>query len=407
MAQSLGLTAYRALMRRGEAELPRLDLPRPPGELVWIHAAEPGNTAPLVDLAVRLMSLREGLGVLITVPKGAKPPHILQHQEIVVTVVPEEHPASVKAFVHHWHPDTCLWAWGGLRPNLVLATAERKVPMLVIDVDSAGFDGRRDRWLPNVARRLLGAFEVIVVRSPAAARRLTQLGLDRGDFRIVTPLLAGGRALPCDDEDVVAFSATIVGRAVWFANAVGPDEVQTVLKAHKQALRMSHRLLLILRPVDGLAVDRVGELALELDLQAQIWGDGGHPEEVTQLLIALDPGDVGLFYRVAAVSFMGGSLVAGGTACDPFEAAALGSAVLYGPKVGHFVNAYLRLAAAGAARIVNDVGALGTAVTRLAAPDQAAVMAHAGWDVISEGAVVTDMVVDLVQEALDRRWSAP
>jgi hypothetical protein len=55
------------------------------------------------------------------------------------------------------------------------------------------------------------------------------------------------------------------------------------------------------------------------------------------------------------------------------------------------------------ARIVNDATALGTAVSRLIAPDQAAVMAHAGWDVISRGAAVTDKVIDLVQDTLDQQ----
>jgi 3-deoxy-D-manno-octulosonic-acid transferase len=64
---------------------------------------------------------------------------------------------------------------------------------------------------------------------------------------------------------------------------------------------------------------------------------------------------------------------------------------------------YSRLAAAGAARIVNDADALTTAVSRLIAPDQAATMAHAGWDVISEGAALADRIIDLTQDALDQR----
>ncbi|NOR32353.1 MAG: 3-deoxy-D-manno-octulosonic acid transferase, partial [Sulfitobacter sp.] len=102
-------------------------------------------------------------------------------------------------------------------------------------------------------------------------------------------------------------------------------------------------------------------------------------------------------------SFLGSSLHSGPGGCDPFEAAALGSAVLYGPKVRRFLPSYTRLAAEGAARIVNDATALGTAVSRLIAPDQAAVMAHAGWDVISRGAALTDKVIDLVQETLDQQ----
>ena len=52
---------------------------------------------------------------------------------------------------------------------------------------------------------------------------------------------------------------------------------------------------------------------------------------------------------------------------------------------------------------MNDATALATAVSRLIAPDQAAVMAHAGWDVISRGAALTDKVIDLVQDTLDQQ----
>jgi 3-deoxy-D-manno-octulosonic-acid transferase len=98
---------------------------------------------------------------------------------------------------------------------------------------------------------------------------------------------------------------------------------------------------------------------------------------------------------------MGGSLGEGHTGRNPFEAAALGSAVLYGPNARRFVPFYRRLEEAGAAKLVGDEKSLGAAVTRLIAPDQAAAMAHAGWDVVSQGAAVTDRVIDLVQAGLD------
>ena len=190
---------------------------------------------------------------------------------------------------------------------------------------------------------------------------------------------------------------------MWFAVRVSPEEVPIVLRAHRQALRLSHRLLLILTPADPAQTDGIARLAQERGQVSVDWSTGTFPEDGTQVMLAPDAGERGLFYRVAPVSFLGSSLVAGRGGCDPFEAAALGSAVLYGPKVGDYLAAYTRLATGGAARIVNDAAALGNAVTRLIAPDQAAAMAHAGWDVVSQGAALTDRVVDLVQEALDQR----
>ena len=98
---------------------------------------------------------------------------------------------------------------------------------------------------------------------------------------------------------------------------------------------------------------------------------------------------------------MGSSLIAGHGGRDPFEPAALGSAILYGPNVSLHLSSYTRLANVGAARIVKDAESLAAALNQLIAPDRAAAMAHAAWELMSTGAEVTDHLVDLVLDTLD------
>jgi len=386
--------------------MPSFEAPRPEGELLWIHCAEAGAYIAVQDLALRQIASRNGLTVLIsmaTLPRESGPEGSPHPDGIYLTEICEDHPASVTAFLDHWQPDCCVWTWGDLRPNLILAASARHCPLFLINADNAGFDGRRDRWLPDVARTLLPLFGAVMARTPAAARRLMQLGLGKDDVEITTALQAGGQALPCNEIDLADLAAACVGRAVWFANGVHMEELQTVLAAHRQALRLSHRLLLVLHPADNLTPQDAFEQSRLQEFRVLGWDDGNYPDETTQVLITEDPRDIGLFYRMAPVSFLGGSLVAGHNCVDPLEAAALGSAILYGPRVGKHLQSYSRLAAAGAARIINDSAALGMAVSRLVAPDQAAIMAHAGWDVISEGAALTDRISDLVQDTLDLR----
>lgn len=406
MAQSLGLTAYRALTRRSEAHLDAPATPRPDGELIWIHAAEPGNLIAVQDLALRLCANRVGLNVLITLPEGATMPArigVPQDAVLILQTIPNEHPGSVATFLDHWRPDICIWVWGALRPNLILATAESGCPMIMIDADARGFDGRRDRWMSDLTRHVLSRFQAILTRTDLGQRRLVQLGLRPKDVEVTSPLLAGGQALLCADSDLADLSAALTGRPVWFASRVLANEAPIVLAAHRKALRLSHRLLLVLNPAEAADADAIAAQASDYNLNVIRWGDAAYPDDTTQVMIADDPNDLGLFYRVAPVSFLGSSLMSDRGGSDPFDAAALGSAVLYGPKVRHYMPSYTRLAAAGAARIVNDADALGTAVSHLIAADQAAAMAHAGWDVISEGAALTDRVIDLVQDALDTR----
>jgi len=407
MARSLGLTAYRAMTRRTDARFAPPATQRPGSELVWIHAGEAENVLAVFDLAKRMIALRQNLHVMITAAENSKMQLPQSSDTIFQAGLPTEHPSAVAAFVQHWAPDICVWVWGDLRPNLVLETKNSGCHMLLVDADADGFDHRRNRWLPDLTRRLLSCFSAISARSAQGYRRLKNLDVPSDRIEQTPRLMAGGEALPCVDSDLEELATTMGGRPAWFAAEVLPVELPMVLAAHKMALRLSHRLLLILQPVSPTDAVPAADLAADQDMTVAQWDDGQFPDETTQVLIASDPADRGLFFRVAPVSFLGSTLMPGNTGCDPLDAAALGSAVLYGPKVRHYLPSYSRLAAAGAARIVIDAETLGTAISRLIAPDQAATMAHAGWDVISQGAALTDHVVTLVHEALDDRAAAP
>jgi 3-deoxy-D-manno-octulosonic-acid transferase len=400
MARSLGFAAYRALTRRGP--VPKLPdyAPRPKGELVWLHAAEPGKTAHVRDLARRLIAARFDLKVLVTgptAPEGCDDPRLL------TAALPPEHPTATAAFVDHWKPDAMIWVWGALQPNLVEAVAASGCAMFLVDAGADGFDTRRDRWLTEVPRQLLAHFDNVLARSDAAEARMKQLGVPVAKIDRTAPLVPGGQALPASPQDVDDLSQALSGRPVWFAAGVTAAEVSAVLTAHRRAQRLSHRLLLVLNPLDA-AADTVATNLCAMDALRMVrWSDGTYPDDNTSVVVADLPGETGLWFRVAPVSFLGGSLETGQGGQDPFAAAALGSAVLYGPSVGKHLDAYRRLANAGAARIVNDAESLGAAVTWLIAPDQAAKMAMAGWDVVTEGADTMERIINLVQDGLDAR----
>lgn len=405
MGRSLGLAAYRAYTRRTTMRAFTPHAARPHGTLLWIHAAESGSLMAVQDLAHRLCAARHGLHVLITLPDDTSFQSIqnnwVPHPQMLLELVPSEHPDAVADFWRHWSPDMCIWTWGHLRPNLVQQAHDKGCSIALIDADEAGFDGKREKWLPDLSRQLLEPFVALMVRSDAGLKKLEQFGLDTGHIRLTAPLEAGGHALPCDDRDLSDWSQLLGGRSVWLASNVQLEEFKIVLDAHRNALRLSHRLLLILHPSHGGLVDELRAAIADEGFRCADWSRDEEPDDATQVVLAPDHQDLGLFYRLAPVSFMGSSLVNGYNGRNPFEAAALGSAVLYGPNVSRFMPFYSRLAKAGAARMVKDGESLSTAVIRLIAPDQAAAMAHAGWDVVSQGADVTDRVTVLVHAVLD------
>ena len=111
-------------------------------------------------------------------------------------------------------------------------------------------------------------------------------------------------------------------------------------------------------------------------------------------------GELGLFYRLGPVVFVGGSLVPRGGQ-NPIEAIKLGNAVLHGPHVDNFRTVYSGIDEAGGARLVGDAATLAATLGGLlAAPDAAAAMARAGEAAITSLTGALDRTVDALRPLL-------
>lgn len=372
---------------------------RPAGRLVWVHCARAERAPAILQLAARLVSQRP-VHVLVTAPQGLAGPRRLKPGTLWCDA-PLDDAATCAAFLAQMRPDVCVWTSGDLRPRLIEAAAADGLPMVLVDAARDGFgpNGLRDRVSPT--RRLLRRFSTILASDAAAADRLGRLGLTGEDVAITGPLQEGSAALACNESDLAELGATIGPRPVWLAAMVQPEEVTTVLRAHRAASRFAQRLLLILVPDRPDMAEEMCAAIEDEDLPCVRWSEGGFPDDGTEVLLADTYGEMGLWYRLASVSFMGSSLIAGKGGCDPFEPAALGSAILYGPNCGRHLHAYSRLVEAGAARMVRDTESLAGALKTLVAPDRAAAMSLAAWEVVSEGAEVSDRVTDLIHDFLD------
>ena len=122
----------------------------------------------------------------------------------------------------------------------------------------------------------------------------------------------------------------------------------------------------------------------------------------TQVYLADTMGELGLFYRLAGIAFVGGSLVAKG-GHNPFEAARLGCAVLHGPDMSNCAAMAAALAAAGAAETVSGAAALAQSVSALLADQRLrAERAAAAARVAAAGLGILDAVLERLAPWLDR-----
>ncbi|WP_425044381.1 3-deoxy-D-manno-octulosonic acid transferase [Primorskyibacter sp. S87] len=393
MGRSLSLAAYRALSWRKPQHSAGPRPPRPSGELVWVHSDTRARFDALQELCDRLQQMRPGIHVLHTCPAETATSEALP--------IGPDHPGSARAFLNHWRPDLCIWSGGDLRPNLISQASERNVPMLLLDFSADDPGLNRKRWLPDLVRSTLQCFDTVLVESENSAHYLRRAGISENRISLSAPLRSGANPSPCSEDALHELNEALASRPVWLAAYASPKEFETILQAHRSALRLAHRLLLVLMLDDPRDLPEMNAQLDKSRLRHADWDEGDEIQDSTQVLVSGDPAALGLWYRVAPLSFMASSLVKGTGGRNPMEAIALGSALLYGPHIGDHMDTYARLSQVGAARVVRDADELGASVVRLIAPDNAAEMALAGWKLITEGAHLTDRLLDLVQDKLD------
>ena len=387
--------------REDEYRFGTAPLSRPDGELVWAHATTQERFLGLCDVGHRLKTMRPDLSMMFTWEEDARPSHIPEGCDIALGPLTVEQPTDIRNFLDHWNPDVCIWAGGHLRRVLMRQIRERKLPSVLVDIDADELPGRTSRWLPDQRHRLLNGFSEILVPGTEVTERLKRAGVPAERIRSSGRLFESTSPPGCNDEELARLQSQLHSRPVWLGARLSLTELQPVAKAHRATLRLLHRLLLVITVDTFEDLEAARNTLKKEGLVFADWDMGEEPEDHTQVIIGLTE-DLGLWYRLCPLCFLGNSLIRGAQGINPLNAAALGSAILHGPGVVTHTQAYHRLAALGAAQRIHGEEQLSEAVYQLSSPDKAAEMALAGWQVVTEGAVMTDNLLDKIQDLLDQ-----
>lgn len=378
---------------------------RPEGELVWAHATTQERLLGLCDVGNRLKTNRPDLMMMLTWEDDMRPSQLPEGCDIALGPLTVEQPTEIRSFLDNWRPDVCIWTGGRLRRLLMRQLRERALPSLLVDIDVDELPGRASRWLPDQRHRLLNGFAEILVPGRDVTERLKRAGVPAERIRSSGRLFQSSTPPGCNDDELAQLQTQLSSRPLWLAAHLSLTELLPILCAHRATLRLLHRLLLVMT-VDTLEdLDAARSLLRKEGLNFADWDMGEEPEDHTQVILGLSE-DLGLWYRLCPLCFLGNSLIRGAQGSNPLDAAALGSAILHGPGTVSHAQAYHRLAALGAAQRIYGEEELSEAVYRLSSPDRAAEMALAGWQVVTEGAVMTDTLLDRVQDLLDQSENA-
>lgn len=373
---------------------------RPDGKLLWIHATSVERLIALRDVAVRLCGFYEDLSVISTWEANVRAPAALNPTEIAAGTLPEDLPSEMRQFLDQWSPDLCIWAGGNLRRTLTRYLAEADIPTLLSDIENDELPNRASRWWPDHRARLLNSFSAILSPSQQVAESLQRTGIPAHRVTVTGPLSQSPVPPSCAHEDLNDMQSVLAGRSVWLATHVKLEELTSILNAHRKALKLLHRLMLIVSLDNWADLEAARAIIRGSGLSFADWDTGEEPSETNQVLLS-DSDDLGLWYRVSPVTLVAGSLERRFAGNSPLDAAALGSAILYGKGISDHISVYRALRETGAAVQVRSMGELADEVIRLSSPDVVAEMALAGWTFVTQGSRTTDRLLEIAQDLLD------
>src|SRR4051812_26478917 len=219
---------------------------RPSGPLVWIHGASVGEVLAAAALIERLRMLN--MRILLTSGTVTSATIVAKRfpADIIHQYVPYDSPRYVARFLDHWRPSLALFIESDLWPNLILSSAARRLPMVLINGRMSHRSFPRWRRFNGTISALLGRFDVCLAQSQIDAERFAALGgrnvITTGNLKLDVP------APPADPAKLDRLLTMTRGRPIIVAASTHPGEEDLLLEAHRTLARYFPSLLTVIVP---------------------------------------------------------------------------------------------------------------------------------------------------------------
>lgn len=379
--------------------------PRPPGRVLWLHAASVGETASILPVLGVLLRDATDLSVVFTTGTLSAARLLAQRLEadrqgrVLHRYVPLDVPAWAARFLDRWRPDAAAFVESELWPNLLFACRARGIPLMLCNARMSGRSFARWRRMPRVARELLATFSRIQPRSREDAERLRRLGAARLDPP--ADLKFAAAPLPVDDAELARLGRLLAGRPVWLAASTHPGEEAMAFAVHRALAGQHPGLLTIVAPRHPERGAAIAAVAAPLPASRRSLREA---PPASGVWVADTLGEMGLWYRLARIVFVGRSVIPPGGGQNPLEPARLGCAIATGPHTANFLEHVVLLRQAAALEVVADAAALGRFVAaKLADPAAARAMGCRAAAAARQHGEAVARTADALRELLGRR----
>ena len=329
-------------------------LPRPKGRIVWFHSASVGETLSLRSFVNGWHSRYPADNIMITTTTitAAK---IVRDQFKGIAIhqfVPFDVTLWVNRFFKHWKPDQAFFVDSELWPNIVHTCKRNNIPVVLLNARLSDRSYKRWKRFPALAASLLNQFKLCLAPGPETEGRLKALGAD--NVGLMANLKFSVPPLPLSQNYIDYFTPLFTQKNVWIAASTHPGEEELIYCVHHIVKKKLPNLITIIAPRHPHRAEALVKKATTQDLCFQTLGAALSDFGANLDGIIVDEiGQLGTFYTLSDIVFMGGSLVPHG-GHNPIEPAHFKKPIFYGIHMHNFREVCHVLEQAGARALKDE-----------------------------------------------------
>lgn len=326
---------------------------RPTGRVVWMHAVGLGEVLALRPLIVGMQQVAPDLNFVITSTARSSADVLGQNlpANTVHQFLPLDGPTYMAKFLDHWQPCLSIWSEQDIWPGAIHDCAARDIPLAYVNGRMDNKSTAKRARLAGLYKKVFGLFDLITVQDEQTAENLSSLG--GRDVRVTGSLKPAAEPLSVDVGMLATLQVALEGRKIWVAASTHCEDEAVLIDAQRELVKRDPSWLLILAPRAPARGNEIEDALIQVGLTCTRRSKGGQPDPSHSVWIVDSFGELGLWYRLAAAAFVGGSYGSLG-GHNPWEAICLNLLVCHGPNVANFAKDYEVLDYSGASQPLPD-----------------------------------------------------
>lgn len=323
----------------------------------WVHAVSFGEVevaAPLVNL---MLSDGHRVCITTTTPSGSQ--RVLERfgGRVQHVYLPFELPYAISRFLKQFKPTIGVIMETEIWPNLYREMYRRKVKCVIANARLSPRSLKGYEKIKAVLKPILQNVSVICAQTAEDKARFCALGAEPSKTEVMGNIKFDMTEDPSQVAQGQAYKLKLEERLVWIAASTHPGEEAMILKAFQVLKTSLPSCLLILAPRHPDRSSEVMKLISEAKLTVDKRSECQTPEAVNDVYLIDTLGELRMFYYLADMAFVGGSLVEHG-GHNVLEAVIANVPVIVGPHMFNFQEMYEKLVDAEGILTVKDENAL-------------------------------------------------